>query len=79
MGSGFDIILLALFAVFLVVRLYKVLGRRTGHEQPRDPFAGVSSEETRRDKVIALPNRRTPGADESGRETAPAGISPVEG
>ena len=39
MGQGYlDIILLAAIAVFLVMRLYKVLGRRTGHEQPRDSF-----------------------------------------
>ncbi len=78
MGSGFDIILLALFAVFLVFRLYKVLGRRTGHEQPREPFAGIPSDEARRDKVIPLPNRRAAGADEADREPASGGAAAPE-
>jgi len=44
MGSGFqylDLIFFGLVAVFLVMRLRSVLGRRTGQEQPRpDPFTG---------------------------------------
>jgi predicted lipid-binding transport protein (Tim44 family) len=42
MGSGFqfvDIIFFALVAAFIILRLRSVLGRRTGHEQRRDPFA----------------------------------------
>jgi predicted lipid-binding transport protein (Tim44 family) len=42
MGNGFqfiDIILFAAIAGFLVLRLRSVLGRRTGTEQRRDPFA----------------------------------------
>jgi predicted lipid-binding transport protein (Tim44 family) len=34
----FDIILFAMIAVFLVLRLRSVLGRRTGNERRRDPF-----------------------------------------
>jgi predicted lipid-binding transport protein (Tim44 family) len=44
MGGGFqflDLIFFAVVAVFLVMRLRSVLGRRTGTEQRRDPFAGV--------------------------------------
>jgi predicted lipid-binding transport protein (Tim44 family) len=84
MGQGLDIILLAMFAVFLVVRLYKVLGRRTGNEQPRDPFAGLANDEGRRDKVIPLPDRGRPQrAEEPGREStaapaADAGSNPVQ-
>lgn len=84
MGQGLDIILLAMFAVFLVVRLYKVLGRRTGNEQPRDPFAGLANDEGRRDKVIPLPDRGRPArAEEQGREStaapaADAGSNPVQ-
>lgn len=38
---GIDIILIALVAIFLVLRLRSVLGRRTGNERPptQDPFA----------------------------------------
>ena len=44
MDSGFqylDLIFFAAVAVFLVLRLRSVLGRRTGNEQRRDPFAGA--------------------------------------
>ncbi|MEA2781066.1 MAG: hypothetical protein QOK29_2610 [Rhodospirillaceae bacterium] len=44
MGGGFqflDLIFFAVVAVFLVLRLRSVLGRRTGTEQRRDPFAGA--------------------------------------
>ncbi len=43
MGDGFftiDIILFAMVAAFIVLRLRSVLGRRTGHERQRpDPFS----------------------------------------
>ena len=44
MDSGFqylDLIFFAAVAVFLVLRLRSVLGRRTGNEQRRDPFANA--------------------------------------
>ena len=34
-----DIIILAMAAGFIVLRLRSVLGRRTGHEPPQDPRA----------------------------------------
>jgi predicted lipid-binding transport protein (Tim44 family) len=39
-GNNYDIILIALVAVFLILRLRSVLGKRTGSERPpaRDPF-----------------------------------------
>ena len=57
----FDIILFAALAAFLVLQLRRVLGRRTGHEQPRDfdPFQQRSPEESGNDKVVTLPERRT--------------------
>jgi predicted lipid-binding transport protein (Tim44 family) len=71
MGHGIDIILLAMVAVFLVARLYKVLGRRTGQEQPRDPFAGVANDDSRRDKVIPLPDRgHLPRPDDGAKAAA---------
>ena len=41
MGNNYDIILIGLVAVFLILRLRSVLGKRTGSERPpaRDPFA----------------------------------------
>lgn len=40
MGNNYDIILIGLVAVFLILRLRAVLGKRTGNERPpaRDPF-----------------------------------------
>ncbi len=64
MGGDFqflDIILLALVAAFLILRLRSVLGRRDGHE-PRhaDPFKSHGGESREpEDKVIRLPDRGT--------------------
>jgi len=55
LSHSFDIVLFAMVALFLVLRLRSVLGRRTGNEQRRDPFvprAGATA-----DKVVALPPR----------------------
>ena len=71
MGGEFqfiDIILFALVAAFLILRLRNVLGRRDGHQQPQshDPFKSAESRERPErapsrdlsdDKVIQLPDR----------------------
>jgi predicted lipid-binding transport protein (Tim44 family) len=51
----FDIILFAMIAVFLVLRLRSVLGRRTGNE--RRPGTMLRRAETPGDNVVALGNR----------------------
>ena len=70
MGNNYDIILIGLVAIFLILRLRAVLGKRTGNERPpaRDPFpppAPPSSPQSTprigdapagNDKVIPLPN-----------------------
>ena len=55
----FDIILFAMVAAFLVLRLRSVLGRRTGNERRRDPCfaARAGSRQPTADKVVALGNR----------------------
>jgi predicted lipid-binding transport protein (Tim44 family) len=55
----FDIILFAMVAAFLVLRLRSVLGRRTGEEQRRDPLyrRAEPPREPVGDKVIALGSR----------------------
>jgi predicted lipid-binding transport protein (Tim44 family) len=59
MGDGFlDIILFAMIAAFLVLRLRSVLGRRTGHERPPpDPMARQRGETKANDNVVELPDR----------------------
>jgi predicted lipid-binding transport protein (Tim44 family) len=51
----FDIILFAMVAIFLVLRLRSVLGRRTGNERRRDPFIrGQVTPSPAADKVVTL-------------------------
>ena len=61
MGNGFqviDIILFAMIAAFLILRLRGVLGRRDGNESGyRDPFKADASENLPDDNLVKLPNR----------------------
>ena len=67
MSGGYqflDIILFALVAAFLILRLRSVLGRRNGHEGPtRDPFENASRREKSDEKVVRLPDRSDKPAD----------------
>lgn len=59
MGDGFqflDVILLAMVAAFVLLRLRSVLGRRTGHHQQR-PESRFPAPENKDDKVVVLPDR----------------------
>jgi predicted lipid-binding transport protein (Tim44 family) len=51
-----DIILFAMIAGFLVLRLRSVLGRRTGNERRRDMF--IRQADAARERVVALGQRR---------------------
>ncbi len=59
MGNSFpflEILIYAMIAGFLIMKLRSVLGRRTGHEKQRpDPFAAPTESEN--DNVIQLPER----------------------
>lgn len=93
MGSHIEIILIALVAVFLVLRLRSVLGRRTGNERPptQDPFAPPApSAEARRDNgnVVQLPRPageplprppRSGGAQARIAPSATAGVDAIRG
>jgi predicted lipid-binding transport protein (Tim44 family) len=61
MGGSYpllDIILFALVAGFLILRLRSVLGRRDGHEGPsKDPFGSPPRSEPPEDKVVRIPER----------------------
>ena len=70
MGDGFQLLEILGFAViagFLVLRLGSVLGRRTGTERRRDPFASGRAEAAP-EKVVSLPGRGRP---------APAAAAPA--
>ncbi len=56
----FDIILMGLIALFLVIKLRSVLGRRTGHERPRvNPYSQAQrqADEANDDNIVTLPHR----------------------
>ena len=86
----FDIILFAMIAAFLVLRLRSVLGRRTGNEKPPRPiFGNRRPAEADDDKVVPLPprNERVEEAPPRGdiaapRETVPnspaAGVAQIQ-
>lgn len=61
MGGGFqfiDIILFALVAAFLILRLRSVLGRRDGHQGPaQDPFRSQPKNEVPEKDIARLPER----------------------
>jgi predicted lipid-binding transport protein (Tim44 family) len=67
MGDGFqalDIILFAMIAAFLVLRLRSVLGKRTGHgKRPPDGTTESRRESHSDDNVVELPDRNTDTSD----------------
>lgn len=61
-GGFLDIIFFAMVAVFLILRLRNVLGRRTGHQsKPRDIVTRSRREEEAPGRVIELPDRNPKG------------------
>jgi predicted lipid-binding transport protein (Tim44 family) len=64
MGEGFqfiEIVLFAMVAVFLILRLRSVLGRRTGAERP--PQRPAYADPRNDDKVVTLPDRKAQTPD----------------
>ena len=87
MGNNYDIILIGLVAVFLILRLRSVLGKRTGNERPptREPFSppapptasprvgdAPSAGQSGNDNVVPLPSATAPRPSLSA--TGPGGI-----
>ena len=75
MGDGlafFDILIFAVIAAVLLLRLRNVLGRRTGHEEHRpNPFTQRDADRRNGrgdDNVVPLPARGFGGGDEDGEE-----------
>lgn len=79
MGDGLqilDIIVFAVIAGFLILRLRSVLGRRTGTERRRDPFRPPPPQEPAADKVVPLPPPRGRAAPQTA-PTPAAGATPL--
>ena len=79
MGDGFnvlEILLLAMVAGFIVLRLRSVLGRRTGAEPRRPPAAGQPNAERAPGNVIPLPGRPT-SPQETFEGPAAAGLGKI--
>ena len=87
MGNNYDIILIGLVAVFLILRLRSVLGKRTGNERPpaRDPFTppapptatprvGDAPANQGNDNVVPLPTANAPAPRPSLTTSGPGGI-----
>ena len=81
MDGGFqflDILFFAMIAAFLVLRLRRVLGRRTGHQQrPPEGAARPRPEPEAEGKVIELPDRSGRPADADPTATDDAADDPV--
>lgn len=79
LSHSFDIVLFAMVALFLVLRLRSVLGRRTGNEQRRDPFVPRAAA----DKVVNLPTRTPipmpPPQSAAAGDTVAAGLARIGG
>jgi predicted lipid-binding transport protein (Tim44 family) len=88
-GNNYDIILIGLVAVFLILRLRSVLGKRTGNERPpaRDPFTPAApptasprvgdapaTGQSGNDNVVPLPTANAPPPRPSLAATGPGGI-----
>jgi predicted lipid-binding transport protein (Tim44 family) len=86
-GNNYDIILIGLVAVFLILRLRSVLGKRTGNERPpaRDPFTppapptatprvGDAPANQGNDNVVPLPTANAPTPRPSLATSGPGGI-----
>lgn len=85
MGNNYDIILIGLVAVFLILRLRSVLGKRTGSEPPpaRDPFAPpappsapprIGDAPQGNDNVVQLPTSGSPAPRPTLATSGPGGI-----
>jgi len=89
-GNNYDIILIGLVAVFLILRLRSVLGKRTGNERPpaRDPFTPPAPPTATprvgdrddapasqgNDNVVPLPTASAPAPRPSLATSGPGGI-----
>lgn len=73
----FDILMFAALAVFLLLRLRSVLGRKTGHERPRPPVSArdtqIGHDARGDDAAPALPGAPSRAGTDSMSDIAPEG------
>ena len=76
----FDIILFAMVAGFLVLRLRSVLGRRTGNERRRDLFPRRAAPATDNVATLVEPNKRvaTPAGDAPPADVVAEGLNRIQ-
>jgi len=75
-----EIIFFAVVAVFIILRLRSVLGRRTGHERsPAKTFVHSRSRQDEDDNVVSLPDRQRGAEAEREAEAEPAQSGPGTG
>ena len=78
MGDGFqflDIVLFAMVAAFLVLRLRSVLGKKTGHQEPRQDPISQRQQDTEQDgNVVELPTNRSGGAADVSEASPATGL-----
>ena len=76
MGDGFqalDIILFAMIAAFLVLRLRSVLGRRTGHQRPPSDASPESDVKTKsKENVVELSDQTSNESDLNSEDADPS-------
>jgi predicted lipid-binding transport protein (Tim44 family) len=77
----FDIIIIAMIAAFLVLRLRSVLGRRTGAEKPRDGFfpRNRTKGDAAADNVVSLPDAARAREELAAVPDGPRAASPESG
>lgn len=83
--GGYDIIILAVIAGFLIFWLYSVLGRRTGNERPPEDILSQRRDTQPEGNVVELPDRghRADGPDQASPALEPddplaAGLTQIQ-
>jgi predicted lipid-binding transport protein (Tim44 family) len=81
-GTVLELVILAAFAAFVFFRLFSVLGKRTGNEQPPYDPRRVDTRRTaspQDDNVVPLPRAREMPAKPPVRNSVMAGVAPGSG
>ncbi|MGH6718219.1 MAG: Tim44/TimA family putative adaptor protein [Alphaproteobacteria bacterium] len=72
-GSFIEVVIFAAIAVVVGLRLYQVLGRRTGYQEQRPKLPKTTNGAG--DNIVALPDRAAPRAEDGAPADAPSSAS----